>query len=231
MFPGGGTTQTPWAPIATKHHLQLRGPSTSNCSTQEGLNNFTLFRAPHANTEAEELLFIQGALPGGIMQMERDALWGSGGVQGTCSSAHHCSYLGFCSSEHSGVLRHTPPAPHGPLSSSITSIPSSPSRCRLVCQGSKPCLGKGLSARWGGVFDKGVHGASSLQWGYHSCPQQGRAAASPLAAQAPRGCAGASLRPRPVRSIQQTTQRQLVASHTLSPTSNPIHHGATTPLE
>lgn len=154
-----------------------------------------------------------------------------GGVQGTCSSAHH--YLHSCSSEHSGVPRNTPPTPWGPFSSSIASIPASPTLCRAVCRGSKPCLGKGLSAGcvWGGVFDEGVHGGGPLQWGYHSCPQQGQAAAPPLAAQAPCGCAGASPRPRPERSVQQTTRGLLVASHTVSPTSNPIHHGTTTLLE
>lgn len=66
-----------------------------------------------------------------------------------------------------------------------------------------------------------MRGADPPQRGYRGPPP---AAAPPRAAQAPRGCAGAVPRPRPVGSVPQPTWGLLVASHLPQQPSPPQGH-------
>lgn len=56
-----------------------------------------------------------------------------------------------------------------------------------------------------GCFERGVHGADPPSGVATASHRQGRAAAPPRATQAPRGCAGATLSPGPLRNVPQPT--------------------------
>lgn len=159
-----------WGLSSPPSSTSVPRPSTPSCSSQGGLRNSTAL-CPTCQHTAEGLLSIQGALPGrgGMERLMRDTLrWGLEAPVAMPSTAPASTPTPVCPE----MPR---PTPRGPISSSVTPLPSSPPVCRAAHRGSKPCLGEG-SVQGAGCFSEGVCGAGPAQRGYHSPQQTGPAA-------------------------------------------------------